>query len=159
MFSHLSVSNVNLFFLHRSLLTHSNSPIPPSLIPVVTSSIHEFRDLPFLRLAYYYYYYWLYSLLASQWTYGIYVFLPYVRLINCRFHLFRFSASSFSSQCLLLFLKSSRSCVLLLLPTHFTSVICPPMASWRRQFLLRIWAIQLTFFYLGYYLEVSSSPL
>ena len=45
------------------------------------------------------------------------VFLPYVPLINCRFHLFRSSASSFSSQYLLLFLKSSRSCVLL--PTFF----------------------------------------
>ena len=27
-------------------------------------------------------------LLASPWTYGIYVFLPDDRLINCRFHLF-----------------------------------------------------------------------
>ena len=32
----------------------------------------------------------------------------------------------------ILFLKSSRSCVILL-PTPFTSVICPLMASWRRQ--------------------------
>ena len=70
----------------------------------------------------------------------------YVRLINCRLHLFRSSASSFSSQYLLLCLKSSRSCVCLLLPpTPYTSVICPPMASWRRQFLLRIWPIQLAF--------------
>ena len=68
----------------------------------------------------------------------------YVRLIKCRLHLFRSSASSFSSQYLLLFLKSSRSCVLLL-PTPFTSDICPSMASWRTQFLLRIWRIQLTF--------------
>ena len=37
------------------------------------------------------------------------------RLMNCRFPLFRSSASSFSSQYLLLFLKSSRSCVFLLL--------------------------------------------
>ena len=42
----------------------------------------------------------------------------YARLINCRLHLFRSSASSFSSQYLLLFLKSSRTCVLLL-PTPF----------------------------------------
>ena len=56
----------------------------------------------------------------------------YVQLINCRLHLFRSSASSFSSQYLLLVLKSSRSCVLLL-PTHFTSVICPSMASSRRR--------------------------
>jgi len=41
-----------------------------------------------------------------------------VRLINCRFHLFHSSASSFGCQYLLLFLKSSKSCVLLL-PTTF----------------------------------------
>ena len=70
------------------------------------------------------------------------VCLPYVRLINCRFLPFRSSASFFSSQYLLLFLKSSRSSVLLL-PTPFTSVICPSMAPWRRQFLLKIWSIQL----------------
>ena len=68
----------------------------------------------------------------------------YVQLINCRLHLFRSSASSFSSQYLLLFLKSSRSCVLLL-PTPFTSVIRPSMASWKRQFLRRIWPNQLAF--------------
>ena len=44
----------------------------------------------------------------------------------------------------LLILKSSRTCVLLL-PIPFTSVICSSMASWRRQFLLRIWPIQLAF--------------
>ena len=59
-------------------------------------------------------------------------------------HLFRSTASSFSSQYLLPFLKSSRSCVLLV-PTPFTSVICPSTASRRRQFLLRIWPIKLTF--------------
>ena len=43
-------------------------------------------------------YYWLCCLLASSWTYGRkLVFLPYVRLINCRFLLFRSSYSSFSS--------------------------------------------------------------
>ena len=68
----------------------------------------------------------------------------YVRLINCRLHLFRSSASSFSSQYLLLFLKLSRICVLLLL-TPFASVICPSMASWRTQSLIRLWPIQLTF--------------
>ena len=73
------------------------------------------------------------------------VFLPYVRLINCRFHLFRYSASPFSSQ-YLLFFKSSRSCVLLFLPTPFTSVIWPSMASWRRQFLLRIWLKSVLFY-------------
>ena len=55
------------------------------------------------------------------WT----VFLTYVRLINC-FHFFQSSASSFSSQYLLLFLKPARSCVLLLFPTHFTSVSLSP---------------------------------
>jgi hypothetical protein len=46
----------------------------------------------------------------------------YVRLINCHFHLFQSSASSFSSQYLLLFLKSSRSYFLLHIP--FTYIIC-----------------------------------
>ena len=41
------------------------------------------------------------------------------------------SSSIFSFQYLLLFLKSSRSCSHLL-PTPFTSVICPSMASWRK---------------------------
>ena len=65
----------------------------------------------------------------------------------CCFHLFRTSASSFSSQYLLLFFKSSSNCVLLLLllPNPITSVICNSMASWRRQFLLRLWPIQLAF--------------
>ena len=52
---------------------------------------------------------------------------------NCRFQLFRSS----SSQHLLQFLKSSSSCVLLL-RAPITSVICPSMASSKRQFLLRI---------------------
>ena len=54
----------------------------------------------------------------------------------------------FSLQYILLFLKSLRICILLRTP--FTSVICPSMASWSRQFLLC---------YVGYYLEVSSSLL
>ena len=51
-------------------------------------------------------------------------------LINAHLHLFRSSSSSFSPQHLL-FLKSSRNCVLLILlpPTPFTSVICPSMIS------------------------------
>ena len=81
----------------------------------------------------------------------------YVRLINCRLHLFRSSASSFSSQ-YLLFLKPSRSCVLLL-PTPFTSVICPSMASWRRQFLLRIWPIQLAFLRRILFRSILFSPM
>ena len=56
----------------------------------------------------------------------------------------------------LMFLKSSRSCVLL--PTPFASVFCPPMASWRGQFLLRIWPIQLTFLHRILF-EVFSSLL
>jgi hypothetical protein len=51
----------------------------------------------------------------------------YVLLINCHFHLFQSSSTSFSCQYLLLFLKSSRSCVLLLTP--FISIICPSMAT------------------------------
>ena len=67
----------------------------------------------------------------------------YVRLINFCLHLFRSSSSTFSSQ-YLLFLKSSRSCIILL-TIPFTSVIFPSIVSWRRQFLLRIWPIQLAF--------------
>jgi hypothetical protein len=43
----------------------------------------------------------------------------YVRLINCHFHLLQSSASPFSSQYLLLFLKISRSSVLLLPTTSY----------------------------------------
>ena len=63
---------------------------------------------------------------------------------NSSFHFFPSLAFSFSSQYLLLFLKSSRSCVLLI-PTPFTSAICPSTESWILQFLLRIWPTQLTF--------------
>ena len=68
--------------------------------------------------------------------------LKWVHCLNC---LFFISASSFRSQYLLLFPKSLRNCVLLLLPTPFTSIIFISMASLRRQFLLSIWPIQLTF--------------
>ena len=71
-----------------------------------------------------------------------YYYYYYVRLKNCRVHLLLSSASAFSSQYFLLFLKSSRSCILLP-ATLFTSVICPSMVSRRRQFRLRIWSIQL----------------
>ena len=60
------------------------------------------------------------------------------------FLFFPSSAPSSSSQYLLLFLESPRSCVVLL-PTPFTSTICPSMTSCRRHFLLRIWSIQLAF--------------
>ena len=66
--------------------------------------------------------------------------------INCHFYLFRSSASSFYSQYLLLFLKSSWNCVLL--PTSFTSIIYffkYDQSNW--------------LFYVRYYLEVSSSVL
>ena len=64
------------------------------------------------------------------WEYGQFNCLFYVwyylevssSLLNCRFHLFRSSASSFSSQ-YLLFLKSLGSCIILLLPTPFTSAV------------------------------------
>ena len=79
----------------------------------------------------------------------------YVRLVNCRLHPFRSSASSFSSQYLLLFLKSSRICVLFL-PTPFASVM---KASWKRQFLLRIWPIQLLFLRRILFRCVLSSPI
>ena len=70
--------------------------------------------------------------------------LPYVRLIHWRLHLFQSFSCFISSQYLLLFLKSSRGCIHLF-PTPFSSVICPSMAPWRRQFLLKIWPIQLSF--------------
>ena len=58
MFSHLSVPKVNLFFfsapLCRPIPSHQLPPLSLSLslflFPVVTSCIHEFRGLPFLRL-------------------------------------------------------------------------------------------------------------
>ena len=70
------------------------------------------------------------------------MYISLVFLINCSFHTYRSSVCSFSSQ-YLLFRKSPRSYVLLLTP--FTSVIYPSMTSWGRQFLLRIWPIQLAF--------------
>ena len=82
----------------------------------------------------------------------------YVQLINCRLHLFRSSASSFSSQYLLLCLISPKSYVLLL-PTPFTSVICSSMASWRKQFLLRIWPFQLAFLHRILFISVVFSPI
>ena len=56
---------------------------------------------------------------------------------------FFFPASSFNSHYFLLFLKSSRSCVLL--PTPFTSVICSWKSSWRMQYFHRIWLTRHTF--------------
>ena len=91
-------------------------------------------------------------------TFGWYVFIPYVRLINCRFHLFRSSAVSFSSQYLLLFPKSSRSCVLLL-PTPFTSVICSSTDHERGKFFSEHGQSNWIFLKVGYYLEVSSPLL
>ena len=77
-------------------------------------------------------------------------------MINCLFHLFQSSASSFSSQYLLLFLKSSRSCVLL--PTHFTSAICVQLYNEKDNFFLEYvqsnWLL-----YSGYCSEASSSLL
>ena len=73
------------------------------------------------------------------------------------FHLFGSSVSAFSSQYLLLFLKSSESSVLL--PTPFTSVICPLMASWRRQFIFRIWSIHLAFLCRILFRSVLFSPV
>ena len=70
------------------------------------------------------------------------IILLYVHGTNCHFHHFSSSTPLFSSQNLLCikFLKSY-----VLLPTVFTSVICPSMALWRRQFLFRICSIQLAF--------------
>ena len=51
------------------------------------------------------------------------------------------------------FFKSSKSCVHLCTP--FASAICPSMASWRRQFVLR-YALANWRFYAGFCLEASS---
>ena len=81
-----------------------------------------------------------------------------VYLLNSRLHLFQYSASSFSSKYLLFFLKSSRRCVILL-STPFTTVICPSIASWWKQLLLRIRAIQLTFLCRILFRSVLFSPI
>ena len=80
----------------------------------------------------------------------------YVRLINCCFHLFRSSAFSFSSQYILLCLKASRSCVLLITPFHQSFFL-----QWHHEgcnFFSKYhhsnWIL-----YEGYYLEMSSSVL
>ena len=72
---------------------------------------------------------------------------PECHIINYLFHFFLCLASPFSSQCLVLLLKLSRICalLLLLLPFHVTSFVCPSLASGRRWFLRRICPIQLTF--------------
>jgi hypothetical protein len=90
-----------------------------------------------------------------------YAFILYVRLINCRFYLFRSFSSSFSFQ-YILFLKSSKSCVILLL-TPLTSVFSSSLALWRRQFILRIWSSQLTFlrrilFRSGHFFPIRLKP-
>ena len=56
----------------------------------------------------------------------------------------RCSASSFSSEYLLLFLKASRSCVPLPIPFNF--VICRSIESRRRLFILGILPMQLAYF-------------
>ena len=88
--------------------------------------------------------------------YGRELFLPRVCVIICRFHLLRSSASSFSSQNLLLFLKLLSTCVLFL-PTPFTSNIWPSVASWWRQFILRVWPI--TFLHMILFRSVLSYTL
>ena len=79
-------------------------------------------------------------------------------VINCSFPIFWSAASSFSSQYLLPFLKSSRSGVLLL-HTPFTLAIYPWMASRRRQFLLRIWPTHLPFLRRILFKSVIFSPI
>ena len=93
-------------------------------------------------------------LLAGPWTSGRCFLLLDWYTVVCIFF-FLPSAFSFSSKYLLLFLKPRRCCVLFL-PILVTSLICPSMASWSRQFLLRK-TNPIFFFYVRYYLEVSSS--
>ena len=82
-----------------------------------------------------------------------YAFLPYVRLINCHFHLFRSSASYFSSQYLLLFLKSKELCSSSSYSFHFRYL------SFNDIMMEAISPQNMTNFYVWYYLEVPSSLL
>ena len=74
--------------------------------------------------------------MTNQWTYGRYVVLTYGPFINCRFHLFQSSASSFSCQYLFCF-SNKKKCVLPL-PSPFTSVICISRHHEEGIFFLRI---------------------
>ena len=71
------------------------------------------------------------------------IFLPYLRVVNCLFHLFfDFQFSSLAPNVFLGFSNHQRAVYIFL---FLSLVICPSMASWRRQFLLRNWPIQLVF--------------
>ena len=87
--------------------------------------------------------------LAGPWTYGRYILVPYVQLINCRLHLFRSSPSSFSSKYL------SVSQIIKKLCCSSTSVI------WHHEGgnFFSQYNKSNRLFYVGYYLEASSSLL
>ena len=96
------------------------------------------------------------ELLISMQVHGL-MEDTYVRLIKFRFHLFRSSASSFSSQYLLLFLKSSKA-------VFFFLLLSPPsyILQWQhegRSFFSEYDQSNWLFYVRGYYLEVSSSLL
>ena len=64
----------------------------------------------------------LLSMLLISWVKDlgmIITIFPYLRVINTRFHLYRSSASSFSSQCVLVFSKSSGAVFFFLLLSQF----------------------------------------
>jgi hypothetical protein len=69
-------------------------------------------------------------------------------LPNRVLHTLRSSASSFSLQYLLVSLRSSSSCLLLLASLAVTSIlpsICPSLTCFRRQLLRKMWPIQVAF--------------
>ena len=130
-------------------------------------------DCPEWSICYYYYYYYYYyyfiiiiiiiiiSMLLFSRSMDLWKktgISSYVRVINCRFHLFRSSTSSSSSHYLILFLKSSRNCIVFC-PTHFTSIICSSITPWRKQFLIRIRPTKLTFLRRILFRSVFFSPI
>ena len=97
---------------------------------------------------------WIFCTLFSQYMFSVicpsflWVYSFYTSIKTFPYHN--------SSQYLLCFFKSSSS---VLLPTPFTSVICPLAASWKRQYLLRIWPIQLAFLLRILLISVLLSPI
>ena len=71
------------------------------------------------------------------------LFLSYVQVRKCLFHIFEVSAFSFNFQYILLFLKSSSSSILLLNPS--IPVIIPQWHHGNGNFHLRLFPVQLSF--------------
>ena len=92
------------------------------------------------------------TLISATWESRVFlVFLPCVRLVNCRFHLFRSSASFFNSQ--------YHQLTVLFFSLLFS--LQSSVLQWHREEGNFFWEYDQYkwIFYEGYYLEVSSSPL